>query len=149
MTVSQYDHVPYTDLGGRGYFGVNAALVRYELFSLRINAGNYFHKKSITFMKISFDFVLDNHVSEKILPSICTGKVFPVSDHMHWKCWDLAGILHDIPSIYTGKAWEIFLVSDQMFCTGTPRLHNSSNIPVNCQQFLTIPSVWSDTGKIL
>ena len=28
MTVSQYDHVvPYTDLGGRGYFGVNAALV--------------------------------------------------------------------------------------------------------------------------
>ena len=29
MTVSQYDHVvPYTDLGGRGYFGVNAALVR-------------------------------------------------------------------------------------------------------------------------
>ena len=28
MTVSQYNHVvPYTDLGGRGYFGVNAALV--------------------------------------------------------------------------------------------------------------------------
>ena len=28
MTVSQYDHVvPYTDLGGRGYFGVNAAHV--------------------------------------------------------------------------------------------------------------------------
>ena len=28
MTVSQYDHVVlYTDLGGRGYFGVNAALV--------------------------------------------------------------------------------------------------------------------------
>ena len=28
MTVSQYDHVvPYTDLGDRGYFGVNAALV--------------------------------------------------------------------------------------------------------------------------
>ena len=28
MTVSQYEHVvPYTDLGGRGYFGVNAALV--------------------------------------------------------------------------------------------------------------------------
>ena len=28
MTVSQYDHVvPNTDLGGRGYFGVNAALV--------------------------------------------------------------------------------------------------------------------------
>ena len=28
MTVSQYDHVvPYIDLGGRGYFGVNAALV--------------------------------------------------------------------------------------------------------------------------
>ena len=28
MTVSQYDHVvPYTDLGGRGYFGVNAAVV--------------------------------------------------------------------------------------------------------------------------
>ena len=28
MTVSQYDHVvPYTDLGVRGYFGVNAALV--------------------------------------------------------------------------------------------------------------------------
>ena len=66
---------------------------RYELFSLRINAGNYFRKKSITFMKISFDFV----------PSICTRKVFPVSDHMHWKCWDLAGILHNIPSIYTGK----------------------------------------------
>ena len=34
MTVSQYDHVvPYTDLGGRGYFGVNAALV----FDLRLN----------------------------------------------------------------------------------------------------------------
>ena len=30
MTVSQYDHVvPYTDLGGRGYFGFNAALVEY------------------------------------------------------------------------------------------------------------------------
>ena len=30
MTVSQYDHVvPYTDLGGRGYFGVNAALVKF------------------------------------------------------------------------------------------------------------------------
>ena len=30
MTVSQYNHVvPYTDLGGRGYFGVNAALVKY------------------------------------------------------------------------------------------------------------------------
>ena len=30
MTVSQYNHVvPYTDLGGRGYFGVNAALVNY------------------------------------------------------------------------------------------------------------------------
>ena len=29
MTVSQYDHaVPYTDLRGRGYFGVNAALVK-------------------------------------------------------------------------------------------------------------------------
>ena len=28
MTVSQYDHVvPYTDLGGRGYFGVHAALI--------------------------------------------------------------------------------------------------------------------------
>ena len=28
MTVSQYDHVvPYTDLGGRGYLGVNAAVV--------------------------------------------------------------------------------------------------------------------------
>ena len=28
MTVSQYDHVvPDTDLGGRGYFAVNAALV--------------------------------------------------------------------------------------------------------------------------
>ena len=28
MTVSQYDHVvPYTDLGGRGYFGINTALV--------------------------------------------------------------------------------------------------------------------------
>ena len=64
---------------------------RYELFSLRINAGNYFRKKSITFMKISFDFVLDYHVSERIVPSICTctGKVFQVSDHMHWKCWDL------------------------------------------------------------
>ena len=31
MTVSQYDHVvPYTDLGGRGYFGVNAALVELD-----------------------------------------------------------------------------------------------------------------------
>ena len=28
MTVSQYDPVvPYTDLGGRGYFGVNTAFV--------------------------------------------------------------------------------------------------------------------------
>ena len=32
MTVSQYDHaVPYTDLGGRGYFGVNAALVEIDI----------------------------------------------------------------------------------------------------------------------
>ena len=30
MNVSQYDHVvPYTDLRGRGYFSVNAALVTY------------------------------------------------------------------------------------------------------------------------
>ena len=35
MTVSQYDHVvPYTDLGGRGYFGVNAALVVISLNKL-------------------------------------------------------------------------------------------------------------------
>ena len=32
MTVLQYDHVvPYTDLGGRGYFGINAALVEFDL----------------------------------------------------------------------------------------------------------------------
>ena len=34
--------------------------------------------KSITVVKSSFDFVLDYHVSERILPSICAGKIFPV-----------------------------------------------------------------------
>ena len=41
--------------------------------------------KSITVVKLSFDFVLDCHVSERILPNICTGKIFPVCDHMPWE----------------------------------------------------------------
>ena len=74
--------------------------------------------KSITVMKISFDFVLDYHVSERMLPSIYTGKVFPVSE----SCITF-------PVFILG----IFLVSDQTFCAGTTHLHNSSNFPVNSQ----------------
>ena len=107
--------------------------------------------KGIIVMKISFHFVLHYHVNERILPTIpafVLGKYSQCMITHTGKCWDMVVILHNIPSFDTGKAWEISLVSDQTFCTGTSHLHNSSNFPVNSQQFLTIPSVWSDTGKI-
>ena len=103
--------------------------------------------KGIIVMKIKFHSVLDYHVNERILltiPAFVLGKYSQCLITHTGKCWDMVGILHNIPSIYTGKAWEIFLVSDQTFCTRTSHLHNSSNFPVNSQQFLTIPSVWSD-----
>ena len=108
-------------------------------------------KKSIIVTKMRFHSVLDYHVNERILPTIpafVLGKYPQCLITRSGKCWDMVGILHNIPSIYTGKAWEIFLMSDQTFCTRTSHLHNSSNFPVNSQQFLTIPIVWSDTGKI-
>ena len=70
-------------------------------------------KKSIIVMKMGFNSVLDYHVNERILPTIpafVLGKYTQCLITRTGKCWDMVGILHNIPSIYTGKAWEIFLV---------------------------------------
>ena len=62
--------------------------------------------KSIIVMKIRFHSVLDCHVDERILPTIpafVLDKYFQCLITHTWKCWDMVGILHNIPSIYTGK----------------------------------------------
>ena len=87
--------------------------------------------KSIIVIKIRFHSVLDYHVNEIILPTIPAfvfGKYVQCLIAHTGKCWDRVVILHNIPSIDTGKTWEIFLVSDQTFCTVTSHLHNDQTL---------------------